>query len=203
MINSSIASLLNLSPNWICACLPQKKSATKHSFQIVFLNEKIKTELNIDEEVFLNQPFENLFPAILFDGIEEKMEKVFAKGKMDVVEKKKMDVLELGDFVLSFQIKKWEDYLLIEIENISAVVEYENIQAEKQLMLEEANKLMNIALWTLDMKTGKISSNRNIAKFLEISNEEEELSMKKYYEMIVDEDVEEIEEEEELEEEFE
>ena len=161
---------------------------SKENFEIIFLNTKLIEDLKIDEHAFLNQSFDNIFPSLA--KLNRDLKFVFKTGKTKLVDTNETEILSFGNLIFEIEIKKYDEFLILEMRNKAEQKKSELEWKEKEQMLDESNRMLDMAVWTLDMQTGKITSTIDLQSFFELPADKTEIDLNDYYKFLVSDDIE-------------
>ena len=161
---------------------------SKENFEIIFLNTKLIEDLKIDEHAFLNQSFDNIFPSLA--KLKRDLKFVFKTGKTKLVDTNETEILSFGNLIFEIEIKKYDEFLILEMRNKAEQKKSELEWKEKEQMLDESNRMLDMAVWTLDMQTGKITSTIDLQSFFELPADKTEIDLNDYYKFLVSDDIE-------------
>ena len=163
---------------------------SKPDFKISFFNSKLKSLLQLEESDFSGKSLTDIFPEMLMNGLYDVICEVERTDKTSQVQKK-MLFEGFGEMFLDVQISKFNNFIINTSKNITAVKRTELEMKEKEEMLDEAHRLLEMGTWTLDLTSKKITSSVDLVKLFGIQKNTRELNVEEYYSLMTDNDAQE------------
>ena len=169
-LNAETLSYFNQSTHCICICKQVKSKNVEPEIQVVYLNDRFREHFKIKASKPLYVKPQDFFPELLNDDLVQLTKEVFENGqaKEFLI---KAEIQKMGELFLDTQLLKFQNYVIIKFKNNKSSQQIEKELLDKDLMLKEAYKLLNMGTFNIDMQTGIINTSINLNEMFEFPAE--------------------------------